>query len=64
MKNITVIERNVYLCNLCNSRHSKMEVQVNDVTRFALCKTCAKELNEQLSKRLSDIKSDVRRKGL
>ena len=63
MKNITVVERNVYLCNLCNARHSKMEVQVDSVTRFALCKTCAKELNKCLTERLSDMKSEVR-KGL
>ena len=61
MKNITVVERNVYICNLCNERHSKMEVQVNSVTRFALCKTCAKKLNECLTERLSDMKFKIRR---
>ena len=62
MKNITVIESRVYLCNLCYKRDCKIEVRKDNTTIFCLCKTCAKELNEQLSMRLSDMKSDVRSK--
>ena len=45
MKNITVIESRVYLCNLCYKRDCKIEVRKDNTTIFCLCKTCAKEMS-------------------
>lgn len=57
MKKITIVKSESFVCNFCLKRHCKLEVKADTYssTMFCLCESCAKKLNDELSKAINQL---------